>query len=171
MKWHKSKSARIFVVSAFVATYLGTLFKNLNESNYRSLQLNDEVTEADRVLILVSVTGVNPVARQLTAQLDFRFVGNIAVDDVTPNVDMKLFVNNLAGQQTFDFQKRNRMHGIAVTFPINGEVTRYPLDRYTSALMFLMTKAGKPIQPEASQLPQDIPQENDQAQDLVIGKS
>src|SRR4029077_520656 len=64
-----------------------------------------------------------------------------------------------------------RMHGIAVTFPINGEVTRYPLDRYTSALMFLMTKAGKPIQPEASQLPQDIPQENDQAQDLVIGKS
>jgi hypothetical protein len=86
---------------------------------------------------------VNPVSQELTAQLGFRYAGDFAQDSVTPKVNMKLLVNNVSGRQEFDFPKGERMSRIEVTFPLDGDVNRYPFDRYTSELRFLMTTPGR----------------------------
>jgi hypothetical protein len=75
----------------------------------------------------------------LTAQLSFRFAGTIAQDEVTPRANLRLLVNNIGAQQAFDFPKGKRGYRIDATFPLDGDVNRYPLDRYQAHLSFLMT--------------------------------
>jgi hypothetical protein len=60
------------------------------------------------------VTNVNQAAQELTAQLGFRLAGNIAL---TPAKDMKLLINNVRGQQEFDFPQGKRMNRIEAVFP------------------------------------------------------
>jgi hypothetical protein len=135
------------------------------------LDLKDEATEADRVLILVTVTSVNTAAQQLTAQLSFRFLGTVAEDDVTPSIDLKLLVNNMGGQQEFNFPKGKRMRRIEATFPMDGDVNKYPLDRHQSPLRLLITKPGKKRQPTPPQAPQDMPEETPRVDDLTVGEA
>ena len=63
------------------------------------------------------MTNVNPAAQELTAQLEFRLAGNIERDEVTPAKDMKLLINNVRGQQEFDFPQGKRMNRIEAVFP------------------------------------------------------
>jgi hypothetical protein len=169
MALNTKKVSIILTFLAALGGYLFGIYRNANESIHRSLQLKDQVVEADRVLILVTVTNVNPAAKQLTAQLGFRFVGNLAQDDVTPKFDLKLLVNNFGGQQEYDFPKGKRMHRTEVTFSMDGDVNKYPLDRHRSELRFLMTMPGKVSQPETPHVPQDMPEENAQAGELIVG--
>jgi hypothetical protein len=57
---------------------------------------------------------------------------------VTPAVNLKLLTNNVRGEQEFDFPKGQRMNRIEAVFPLNGELNRYPFDRYESTLWILM---------------------------------
>jgi hypothetical protein len=164
MAWNKGKwFASIALIAAFAA-YLFVLQRNANERDLRTLQLNEAVTKADCVRISVTVTGVNPGTRQLTAQLMFRLAGKIARDEVTPSADLKLLVNSIGGQQEFDFPKGTRMLRIEVTFPLEGELNRYPLDRYETALRFLATTPGRPPKPPTPKVPEGSPSGASQSQ-------
>ena len=69
-------------MSAAIGLYLWVLWRNANERTLRMLQLQEQKVPGDSVSILVTVTGVNPTARQLMAQLAFRVYGKIAKDEV-----------------------------------------------------------------------------------------
>ncbi len=135
------------VVLLIALVYLTSITRNATESTRRSLRFTQEAQGDDRVLILVDITKVDPGARQMTAQLGFLFFGALRQDDQTPKVDLKMLVNNIAGQQEFEFQKGKRLGRIAVTFPMDGDVNRYPFDKYLAFLRFAVTKAGQTKRP------------------------
>ena len=139
MRWNKSSLLKALILLAALGFYALGLYENAHESSSRSLQLKEETTAADRVLILATVTGVNPTMRQITAQLDFRFAGRIAQDEVTPRVDLRLLTNSVGGQQEFNFPRGKRMNRIEATFSLDGDVNKYPFDRYQTFLSFFVT--------------------------------
>ncbi len=144
---------KIFVVSAILLVYIVSLVMGSTEVRRRSLQLSSESTDPDHVSLNVVVTDVNQVTQQLTAQLNFRLAGKIASDEVTPAVDLKFFVNNVLGEQEFDFHKGRRINPVEVVFPLNGNLNRYPFDRYRTTLSLLMTRPvvrGEARTPEES---------------------
>jgi hypothetical protein len=109
---NRPKSFWILIIIFVLAIYVCVVLLGLTESTRRSLLLRDETDAADRVFISIVVTNANPSIRELTAQLGFRLAGNVAKDDVTPSVDLKLLINNIRGQQEFDFPKEKRMNRI-----------------------------------------------------------
>jgi hypothetical protein len=137
--WKMLRSGRVILAFFLLVVYLAMLAKVFTESSRRSLQLRDETPSSDRILVSVIVTNVNPARQELTAQLRFRLSGELARDEVTPAVDLKLLINNIGGQQEFDFPNGRRMNRIEASFPLNGELNKYPLDRYESNLWVLVT--------------------------------
>jgi hypothetical protein len=131
---------RALVVFAILLAYIVTLAMGSTEAHRRSLQLSSESTDPDHVTLAVVVTSVNHATQQLTTQLNFRLAGKIASDEVTPAVDLKFFVNNVKGEQEFDFRKGRRIEPVEVVFPLNGDLNRYPFDRYRTTLALLMTR-------------------------------
>ncbi len=159
------------IALAALLLYVGAVVRNSSESQRRSLHMTEEVTSADRVLILVDITDVDPGKRQLTAQLGFRFVGDIRQDDQTPKVNLKLLANNVVGQQEFDFPKGRRIGRIEVTFPMDGDVNKYPFDKHLAYLRFIVTKPGwtnVPIMPPASN---SKPEETAHPGELAVGEA
>src|SRR5277367_3279994 len=130
---------KLLLLSILVLVYCVVLVRGLNESTRRSLRLRDDTDAADHVAISVLVTSVNPATQELTAQISFRPQGTLAQDEVTPAVNLKLLTNNVRSQQEFDFPKGSRMNRIEAVFPLNGQLNRYPLDRYETTLWLLMT--------------------------------
>jgi hypothetical protein len=114
----KRTRLKIAVVFGILALYVALLVRGSTESTRRSLQLRDETSAQDRVAVSVVVTNVNPATQELTAQLGFRLAGNIARDEVTPAKDMRLLINNVRGQQEFDFSQGKRMNRIEAVFPL-----------------------------------------------------
>lgn len=151
-----------------LALYVGSVYRNATGSRRRSLDLIEGAADANRVLILVRVTSVNPTTRLLTAQMTFRVFGELQKDFMTPQVDLKLLVNNIGGQQEFDFPRGKRMSRIDVTFPMEGDVNKYPLDQYTSPLRFLITKPGGSRTPVVSW---PDPVVSADADELAVGES
>jgi hypothetical protein len=137
----------ILIVLFIFVLYLGALLRGLTERSRRSLELHDETSAADRVLVSAIITNVNPAAQEMTAQLGFRPIGGLSQDSVTPSADLKLLVNNVSGQQEFDFAKGKRMNRIEAVFPLNGDVTRYPLDHYETTVWLLKTTPATKQQP------------------------
>ena len=131
---------KAIVVFAILLVYIVSVVMGSTEAHRRSLQLSSESTNPDHVTLIVVVTGVNQATQQLTTQLNFRLAGKIASDEVTPAVDLKFFVNNVEGEQEFDFHKGRRINPVEVVFPLNGNVNRYPFDRYRTTLSLLMTR-------------------------------
>jgi len=155
----------IIVVLAF---YVAILFRGMTESTRRSLQLVDQTDVADRVFVSIRVTNASPTTQELTAQLGFRVVGSVAKDDVTPAVDLKLLVNNFRGQQEFDFPKGKRMNRIEVTFPLDGDLNKYPLDRYHTTMWLLMTTPTRNLQPQPSKAPGSTPEVTHHMDELAV---
>jgi hypothetical protein len=154
MVWNKFGWSKLVILLAALGVYAFVVYSSLRESGDQSLQLIDETTEANRVLVRVTVTSVTPATRQLTAQLAFRFAGTISQDEVTPRVSLRLLVNNVGAQQAFDFHKGKRIYRIDATFPLDGDVNRYPLDRYQAHLLFLVTtprQGNEQVKPEVVQ--------------------
>jgi hypothetical protein len=153
MVWNKFGWSKLVILLAALGVYAFVVYSSLRESGDQSLQLIDETTEANRVLVRVTVTSVTPATRQLTAQLAFRFAGTISQDEVTPMVSLRLLVNNVGAQRAFDFTKGKRIYRIDATFPL-GDVNRYPLDRYQAHLLFLVTtprQGNEQVKPEVVQ--------------------
>jgi Domain of unknown function (DUF4436) len=114
--WKKIASFRFLLFFCFLVVYCTLIVRSLNESTRRSLQLRDDTDSSDHVVISVLVTGVNPATQELTVQIGPRPQGKLARDDVTPAVDLKLLINNVRGQQEFDFPKGKRMNRIEASF-------------------------------------------------------
>jgi hypothetical protein len=152
--WKKIFRLRTLLVLSVMVFYCVVLLRNLDEGKRRSLQLRDDTDSTDHVVLSVLVTGVNPATQELTAQIGLRPQGKLAQDEVTPAVDLKLLTNNVRNQQEFDFPKGKRMNRIEAVFPLNGQLNRYPLDRYGTTLWLLMTTPGPKRRPQAANIPQ-----------------
>jgi hypothetical protein len=153
--WKKIFRFRTLLVLSILVLYCAILLRNLDEGKRRSLQLRDDTDVADHVAMSVLVTGVNPATQELTVQIALRPQGALALDEVTPAVDLRLLTNNVRSQQEFDFPKGKRMNRIEAVFPLNGEVNRYPLDHYSTTLWLLMTTPSRKVQPHAPKTPND----------------
>lgn len=156
------------IVLAFLMTYTGFLRRNMNEKRDRSLELNDEVATADHVLVSITVLRVDPAARQLTTRLRFRPTGNIAHDAATPKINLKLHVNNSPGQQAYMFPEEEGMVRIEATFALDGDLNRYPFDRYETNIWLLM---DMPRQPQMAVIRQTGPDAATQAADLAVSEA
>lgn len=165
----KPARLKIVFVLCILAVYTTVLLRGRTESSRRVLQLNDEVSARDRVSVSVLVIDVNPMERELIAQLMFRVTGDIARDEVTPAIDLKLLINNVGGQQEFDFPQGKRMNPIHAVFPLNGDLNKYPFDRYETRMWLLMTAPAAVNKANVSRVPDDQLQESAQADQLTIG--
>jgi hypothetical protein len=168
MRKKRTRLKTAFVL-ALIALYLVVLVRGSTESTRRSLQLRDETPAQDRITVSVLVTNVNPAAQELTAQLGFRLTGDIARDEVTPANDLKLLINNVRGQQEFDFPQGKRMNRIEAVFPLNGNFNNYPFDRYQTTLWLLITIPPTFNKAQVSKAPENQPQVDLHEQQLAVG--
>jgi Domain of unknown function (DUF4436) len=167
--WKKPTRLRLPIILLLVVLYIAVLLRGTTESTRRSLQLRDETPAQDRIVVSVLVTNVNPVTQELTAQLGFRLAGDIALDEVTPAADLELLVNNVSGQQAYDFPKGKRMNRIEAIFPLNGDVNKYPFDRYETMIWLLMTTPAASNKAQVPKAPETRPHDALHAEKLAIG--
>ena len=167
--WKKTTKRKSGFVLGIIALYLVVLVRGSTESTRRSLQLRDETSAQDRVAVSVLVTNVNPAAQELTAQLGFRLAGNIARDEVTPANNMKLLINNVRGPQEFDLPQGKRISRIEAVFPLNGNLNKYPFDRYQTTIWLLITVPPIASQAQASKKPENQLQEVLPEDQLAVG--
>jgi len=165
---NRGKRFWILVILLVFAFYSAVVLRGLTESTRRSLLLRDETAAADRVSISIVVTNANPATHELTAQVSFRLSGNIAKDEVTPAVDLHLLMNNFRGEQEFDFAKDKRMNRIEAVFPINGDLNKYPLDRYDTTVRLLMTTPARNAPAEVPKIPASIAQHTHPTDELAV---
>jgi hypothetical protein len=144
---------KLLLISVLLFLYCVLLLRSRNEGNRRSLRLRDDTDAADHIVISALVTAVSPATQELTAQISLRPQGTLAQDEVTPAVDLKLLTNNVRSQQQFDFPKGKRMNRIEAVFPLNGELNKYPFDRYATTLWFLVITPARKKQPQTSNSP------------------
>ncbi len=167
--WKKIVRFRTLLILFVLGFYCAVLLRNLNEAGRRSLTLRDDTDATDHVVISVLVTGVNPATQELTAQISLRPRGALARDEVTPAVDLELLTNNVRSQQEFDFPQGKRMNRIEAVFPLNGELNKYPFDRYGTTLWLLMTTPARKVQLQASSGPEGTENEGPQGNRLAVG--
>jgi Domain of unknown function (DUF4436) len=168
---NRPKRIWLLIILLILAVYSAVVLRGLTESTRRSLLLRDETGTADRVSISIVATNANPATHELTAQVSFRLSGNIAKDEVTPAVDLHLLINNFRGAQEFDFLKDKRMNRIEVVFPLNGELNKYPLDRYDTTVRLLMTTPARTAPREVPKIPASITQHTHPTDELAVSPS
>ncbi len=168
---NKPRRFWILIFLLILVVYSAVVFRGFTESTRRSLLLRDESQAADRVSISIVTTNANPATHELTAQVSFRLSGNIAKDEVTPAVDLHLLINNFRGEQEFDFPKDMRMNRIEVVFPLNGDLNKYPLDRYDTTVRLLMTMPARNAPPEVPKIPATIIQHTHPTDELAVSPS
>lgn len=169
-----NKHRRFWILAIFLlvlAIYAAVVLRGLTEGTRRSLLLRDDTESAERVSISIVTTNANPATHELTAQVSFRLAGKIAKDEVTPAVDLHLLINNFRGEQEFDFPKGKRMNRIEAVFPLNGDLNKYPLDRYDTTVRILMTTPARNAQPEAPKIPASIPELAHPTDELAVSSS
>jgi hypothetical protein len=125
------------------------------------LDLTDEVAVADHLRLEIVVTNVDLAKGQLMARMRMRPSGRIGSDFRTPSVRLKLYVNNSPGQQEFEFPAGQGMTRIEATVPLEGDLNRYPFDKYESNIWLYADTAPPPQAPQASRVPKaNAPQAN-----------
>jgi len=140
----------VLLALVFIGVYVGAIVRNVNERRYRSLELVENVAVADHVNVSITVIRVDPTARQLTARIRLQLRGSIAQDVVTPKVDLRFLVNNSPGQQVFEFPKGEAVTRIEATLPMEGDLNRYPFDRYETNIWLLVDTPVKSKQSPVS---------------------
>jgi hypothetical protein len=168
---NKHRRFWILIFLLVLAIYAAVVLRGLTESTRRSLLLRDDTESAERVSISIVTTSANPATHELTAQVSFRLAGKIAKDEVTPAVDLHLLINNFRGEQEFHFPKDKRMNRIEAVFPLNGDLNKYPLDRYDTTVRILMTTPARNAQPEAPKIPASIPEFAHPTDELAVSSS
>ncbi len=154
MRKKTGRLRKLVLVAFMLFVYCFVLLRSLNEASRRSLRLRDDTDAADHIVISMLVTAVNPSTHELTAQISLRPQGSLAQDEVTPAVNLKLLTNNVKSQEEFEFPKGQRMNRIEAVFPLNGELNRYPFDRYETTLWLLMTTPARKKQPQIANIPE-----------------
>jgi hypothetical protein len=153
--WNRRILSGVLIALAFVAVYLYALRRIANEKDLRSLQLTDEVAVADHLRIEIVVTSVDLARGQLLARMRMRPSGGIGSQFRTPNVKLKLYVNNFPGQQEFEFPVGQGMTRIEATVPVEGDLNKYPFDQYESNIWLYADTPSPPKAPQTSQAPHD----------------
>lgn len=151
---------RILVIPLVIGLYVAILFRNLHEGQRRSLQLQNDVTTADRVHIFINIVKADINNEEITARLRFRVAGKIAEDEITPSVNLKVMVGFIRGQQEFEFRRGQRLTPIEGEFSLEGASNRYPFDAHQASLRFLITKpvrVERPVPAAASAAPATPP--------------
>lgn len=155
--WNRRILLGILIAVAFLALYLTGLQRIANEKSLRSLELTDEIGAADHLRVEIVVTNVDLAQGKLMVRMRMRPSGRIGSDFRTPSVRLKLYVNNSPGQQEFEFPVGQGMTRIEATVPLEGDLNRYPFDRYESNIWLYADTPPPPQAPEASQVPQAKP--------------
>jgi hypothetical protein len=147
--------------------YSATLFRNMRESERRSLQLKETPVAADHVAVSVQVVSINPATSQMTARIGFRLNGDLAKDPVTPAVDLTLLLNQISGPQEIVFPRGRRINSIEAVFPLDGNANHYPFDRYGSSIRIMVTKKAIVVRRPTARMDETIP--NTTLDDDAIG--
>jgi hypothetical protein len=155
--WNRRILLGILIAVAFLALYLSGLKRIANEKSLRSLELTDDVDVADHLRVEIVVTNVDLAQGKLMVRMRMRPSGKIGSDFRTPSVRLKLYVNNSPGQQEFEFPVGQGMTRIEATVPLEGDLNRYPFDRYESNIWLYADTPPPPQAPQASQVPQANP--------------
>ncbi len=137
--WNKTKTVQTLVILLVFVAYVAILFRNLNESERRSLHLKSETEAANRALISIRIVNVDTGTGEMTARIGVQLAGSIAKDEFTPTVNLKLLLNSSRGTQEFEFPKGRRLSPIEAVFSLDGNMNKYPFDSYESHLGMLMT--------------------------------
>src|SRR5258707_8525844 len=148
----RPRRVQIGLTILVVAFYLAVLYRNLNESERRSLLLSETPIAGYYMSISIRVADVNLGTSELTARISFRLEGSLARDPVTPAVDLKLFLNDIRGSQEIDFPRGRRMNSVQATFSLDGNMNKYPFDDYRTSVRMIVTKETSVVR---SQLPTD----------------
>jgi hypothetical protein len=130
-----------------VAFYFLVLQSRRVEEVARSLQIHEEASTPDHVLVLTRIVSINPSAGEITARLDFQPAGKYAKDEVTPSINLKLLVNSVKGTQEIDFPQARRINPMEVVFPLEGNRNDYPFDHHDATLWMLLTAPGRAQEP------------------------
>jgi hypothetical protein len=169
--WKRPTRLSILFLICLVALYIAVLVRGTTENTRRSLQLRDEVSASNRVMVSVRVTNVNPAGQELIARIGFRLAGDVARDAITPAKDLQLLLNSVGSQQQYDFPAGKRIDRIEVRFPLNGDLNRYPLDHYETTMRFLMTTPAGNANAKISNAPENQPEEDLSSENLGVGAS
>ncbi len=163
---HKGK---IIFVAFILVIYAATLIHNLNESQRRSLELKEAPLSGNQVDVAFQVISMNPISSDMTTRVSFVLRGDVAKDPVTPSVDLKFFLNGIVGPQEINFPRGERINPVIAVFAVDGNVNRYPLDRYKSLIRVMVTKTkiDRRAQPMASQSTPEAPLIGVNADDFV----
>lgn len=160
------------VLVMVLAFYAAVLAHNLNESERRSLYLKGVPPAGDSVVISLRVVSVNPRTSDVTARLTFRLQGSIAKDPVVPAVPLSFFLNDIRGPQEIVWPRDRRVNPLEVSFSLDGNENKYPIDSYSSEIRMLVTRmdravhAGHPVSPP--QEDQNAPPPADSDGGLVV---
>jgi hypothetical protein len=149
---------RIIFILMIILLYVGVLFYNLNESDRRSLKLNQNDQISDGVHVMVEIISVDVAHKEMKARMQIRLSGSVAKDELTPAVNLRFLANTVQGQQRFEFQRGERLIPIEGIFAMTGEQNLYPFDKYEATFAFLATKPGqtaKPVSPAPEAKPKD----------------
>lgn len=133
----------VSVMVAVTGVYIGTLVRNMNESDRRSLEVKGVPAAGDNVGISVRVVSVNPHTSDVTARLIFRLQGTIAKDPITPEVPLTLFLNDIRGPQEIVWPRGRRINPVEAFFSLDGNENRYPIDSYNSEIRMLVTRMDR----------------------------
>jgi hypothetical protein len=136
----RTKRLQIGLTILVMVMYSATLLRNLQESERRSLQLKEIPLAGDYVGISVRVIAVDLAKSEITARVSLRLNGELAKDPVTPALDLKLFLNGIQGAQEIEFPRGRRINPFEAVFPLDGNVNKYPFDRYGTSIWMMVTK-------------------------------
>jgi hypothetical protein len=142
-----ASAARILLIPMVIVVYVAVMIVNLNEADRRSLRLQHESDAADRINVTMKIVSLNVARAEVTARMQIGLAGNIAKDEFTPAVNLRVLVNAVNGQQSYEFQRGVRVAPIEAVFALSGEENLYPFDTYTSTLAFWVAKPGPVAKP------------------------
>lgn len=153
----KGMRFRILIILLILSFYVAVLSFNAHESERRSLRIREEARSSDNVLVTIRIVNLNINTGEIEARLRFQPMGKVAKDEVTPAVNLKLFLNSIGGPQEVDFPRGKRINPIEAVFVLEGDANRYPFDSYATNLLLLMTTPSRGQNQEPPASPSGVP--------------
>jgi Domain of unknown function (DUF4436) len=147
----RTKRLQLGLTVLVMVMYSAVLLRNLHESERRSLQLKEAPLAGDYVGVSIRVVAVDLPKSEITALVSLRLNGDLAKDPVTPMLDLKLFLNGIRGPQEIEFPRGRRINPFEAVFPLEGNVNRYPSDRYGTSIWMMVTKRARSSKPPQTQ--------------------
>ena len=143
----RTKRLQIGLTVLVMVMYSVTLLRNLHESERRSLQLKETPLAGDYVGVSIRIVAVDLPKSEITALVSLRLNGELAKDPVTPAIELKLFLNGIRGPQEIEFPRGRRINPFEAVFPLDGNVNKYPSDRYGTSIWMMVTKRARSTKP------------------------